>query len=156
MAMLGWAGWMWILAACGRASVDCDPAEMQLSGDDTLASGGEEVPPQPMLKDFGPSGWRVTLMVLPGDAEVEVGGVAVRRRDGVIELTGKVGETQRLRVFKGADNIERDVILQTAGASPPVLDLMAELVKQRGAPGGAKGVASAAPAADTLLPEEFE
>ncbi len=102
----------------GRAAVA--PEE---TSDDALDLRDEDASPPRSLKDLGPSGRRVSVIVLPGDAEVEVAGVVVRRRDGVIELIGQVGQALPLRVFKGDISIERDVTILDTGASPPLLDL---------------------------------
>src|SRR4030095_9400244 len=92
----------------------------------------EEAKPQ-SVKDRGSTGRRVKLIVLPGDATVEVNGNPVRRRDGIIELLGKVDETRRIRVSKDKQSIEQDVTIQESGASPPLLDLNAH---PEGRPGG--------------------
>lgn len=68
---------------------------------------------------------RVKLLVVPADAAVEVDGVPVRRRDGVIELSGKVGQTYRVRLSRDAQHVETSVALQDSGASPPSLNLAA-------------------------------
>jgi serine/threonine-protein kinase len=80
----------------------------------------------------------VTLVVLPGDASVEVDGQPVRRRNGVIELVGKVGDVHRVRVFKGAKSTEeKAVTIPAAGTLPGLLDLNAPLPPAaRGKPAG--------------------
>lgn len=67
---------------------------------------------------------RVAVVVLPGDALVEVDGQPVRRRDGVVELVGKVGEVRLVQAFKGAKSTEeKAVTIQEGGASPALVDL---------------------------------
>lgn len=67
---------------------------------------------------------RVAVVVLPGDALVEVDGQPVRRRDGIVELVGKVGEVRLVRAFKGAKSTEeKAVTIQEGGASPALVDL---------------------------------
>jgi len=67
---------------------------------------------------------RVALFVLPGDASVEVDNKPVRRRDGVIELVGKVGDKRRVRVFKGSKTTEEKVVtIQDTGTSPALVNL---------------------------------
>lgn len=124
------------LAGCGGGgAARPDAGSESGSGsesDSVLAGGADEVKAQPSLKDLGPSGRRVKVIVLPGDAVVEVDGVAARRRDGVIELLGKVGEVRRLRVAKGAESTEESVTIQESGASPPVVDLRARAPSSAG------------------------
>jgi WD40 repeat protein len=87
------------------------------------------------LADLGPDARRVKLTVLPADARVEVDGRTVARRDGFIELTGKVKETHRLHVWKGsALPWDWTVTIEASGASPPELDL--DHAGRRGAPAG--------------------
>jgi hypothetical protein len=116
-----------LLSLCGCQPSGPDraiPAPEETSDD---APGLLEADASPLrsLKDLGPSGRRVSVIVLPGDADVEVAGVVVRRRDGVVELMGQVGQALPLRVFKGDISIERSVTILDTGASPPLLDLAA-------------------------------
>jgi hypothetical protein len=113
--------------ACGQGGEGGSADGATSSPDDSVAADSDPIPiqEQPALKDLGPTGRRVMVMVLPGDASVEVDGIAIRRRDGVIDLLGKVGEVRRLRVLKGAQSIEKDVTIQEAGASPALIDLNA-------------------------------
>lgn len=89
------------------------------------------------------------VVVLPGDAIVEVDGIVVQRRDGAIDLSGKSGDKRKLRVIKGNVQREWDVTIQETGASPPKLDLNERILGKN----SAKGSAEAAP---TLTPEEFQ
>lgn len=83
------------------------------------------VKPRPLL---GQDERRVALVVLPGDASVEVDGQPVRRRNGVIDLVGKLGDTHRVRVFKGSKTTaEKSVMIQESGAIPARLDLRESL-----------------------------
>lgn len=97
------------------------------------AASDEAARALPSLKDLGPSGRRVKVVVLPGDAEIEIAGVVTRRRDGVVELTGKTGDVRRLRVSKGGTYIEQDVTIKDWSASPELIDLAAKIVSKRGA-----------------------
>ena len=111
--------------------------------------------PQPSLSDLGPKGRRVKVIVLPGDASVEIDGLSARRRNGVIEIAGRVGDVHRLRVLKGADQLQKDVTIEEAGVSPAVIDLAAP----RPTPGGGAGTGTgAAPVKqiDPLIAEEFQ
>jgi hypothetical protein len=62
---------------------------------------------------------RVPLFVVPGDALVEVDGQPAYRRDGVIDLTGKVGDVRHVRVWKGNLTTEKDVKIQDPQLAPP-------------------------------------
>ncbi len=80
---------------------------------------------------------RVKVVILPADALVEVEGVRVRSKDGVIEITGTLGSVHKVRVFKGKLETDGEVIVTESGAIPPKIEL--------GAP-RPKPPASAAPA----------
>jgi hypothetical protein len=99
------------------------------------------------------------LIVLPGDAEVEVNDRAVRRRNGVIELTGKAGDRLRMHVFDGFKDGYAEVTIATDGARPGLLklgELKSGPVYSESGPGEAAPTRPAAPTADPLLPEEFQ
>jgi serine/threonine-protein kinase len=67
---------------------------------------------------------RVAIFVVPGDASVEVDGQPARRRDGVVEIVGRLGEVHRLRAWKGTKTTEeRAVTITASGASPARVDL---------------------------------
>ena len=73
---------------------------------------------------LGPDERRVVVFVVPGDALVEVDGQPFERRDGVIELVGKVGETHRVRAWKGDKSTETKVVtIDDTGASPSFMDV---------------------------------
>lgn len=112
------------LGACERPGVEEDRPEPP-----TVTGDAAEVPPPTMARPgvhrLGAGERRVKLLVLPADAAVEVDGVPARRRDGVIELSGKVGQTHRVRLSRDAQHAETTVTLMDAGASPPSLDLAA-------------------------------
>ncbi|WP_437717691.1 hypothetical protein WMF45_15520 [Sorangium sp. So ce448] len=75
---------------------------------------------------LGPDERRVPLLVVPGDALMEVDGQPAYRRDGAIDLTGKVGEVRRVRVWKGAKEVlDKDVTIQESQPSPPLVDFNA-------------------------------
>lgn len=75
------------------------------------------------LPALGPDQVRAALFVVPGDARVEVDGLPVRRRNGVIELVGKVGDVRRVRAFKGdRATDEKIVTIKANGAEPSLLD----------------------------------
>ncbi|WP_437552554.1 hypothetical protein WME97_14775 [Sorangium sp. So ce367] len=67
---------------------------------------------------------RVPLLVVPGDALVEVDNQPAYRRDGTIDLTGKVGEVRIVRVWKGAKAaLVKEVTIQEVQPSPRLVDL---------------------------------
>jgi hypothetical protein len=108
-ALLG-ASLLWAIVAC-KPSGRSGNAE----GDDSAFSGEQARPRSPTSR-------RVTVVALPADANVEVNGVLVPRRDGVVELVGEVGEAPLLRISKGTQSIERHVTIPAKG-SPRPLDM---------------------------------
>ncbi|WP_437525296.1 hypothetical protein WME79_37975 [Sorangium sp. So ce726] len=79
---------------------------------------------RPGMAVLGPDERRVPLLVVPGDALVEVDGQPAYRRDGAIDLTGKVGDVRRVRVWKGVKAApEKEVTIQETRPSPPLVDL---------------------------------
>lgn len=160
-SVLAGAGMMWALGACAQLGIEGGTGDPAAAQDEDTELRSEEARPQLLLKDLGPTARRVKIIVLPGDAAVEIDGVPIRRRDGIIELTGKVGEAHRLRAVKGVQYLERDVTIQEAGASPPLLDLNERPARVAG-PFVDRAAASAAPTAPTapprssLLPEDFQ
>jgi hypothetical protein len=112
------------VSACGQPGVEDGGPEPATSADDT-AEVRTTATAQPGRRRLGAEEHRVKLLVLPADAAVEVDGVPARRRDGVIELSGKVGQTYRVRLSRDAQHVETTVALEGSGASPPSLDLAA-------------------------------
>ncbi|WP_438031096.1 hypothetical protein [Sorangium sp. So ce233] len=113
------------LGACGQPGVEEGGAEPATSAGEIAVETRAPATARPAAHRLGAGERRVKLLVLPADAVVEVDGVPMRRRDGVIELSGKVGQTHRVRVSRGAQHGETTVTLTDAGASPPSLDLAA-------------------------------
>jgi serine/threonine-protein kinase len=149
---------VWNRRHAGTTSGDAAPAA---SSAELTNRHAVEARPQPLLKELGPTARRVNVIVLPGDANVEVDGTPYRRREGVIELTGKVGDRRQLRVVKGSQYREKEVIIQESGALPPLLDLNAPKEQRPVGPVGpapaAKGSAApAAPPPNPMLPEDFK
>jgi len=66
---------------------------------------------------------RVPLFVLPGDAPVEVDNVLVRRRNGTVELVGKIGDEFRVRVYSGPRTEEKIVKIEATGTSPASIEV---------------------------------
>lgn len=147
-----------IALVCGAALVSsCDERAPVSGGSEapettkTITLPSKRSRPQPSLRDLGPKGRRVKIIVLPGDASVEIDGIAARRRNGVIELAGKVGDVRHLRVRKGAEQLQQDVTIEDAGVSPAVVDLTASRPK----PAGSQG-AEPIKRSDPLFSEKFE
>lgn len=112
------------VGACGQPGVEDGGPEPATSADD-IADVHPAATAQPGRHRLGADERRVKLLVLPADAVVEVDGVPVRRRDGVIELSGKMGQAYRVRLSRDAQHVETTVTLEDSGASPPLLDLAA-------------------------------
>ncbi|HLM74129.1 MAG TPA: hypothetical protein VK459_15590 [Polyangiaceae bacterium] len=141
-----------LLPSCGEQEAKLGSSEAP-EGSKVSMRPSKKSRQQPALSDLGAKGRRVKVIVLPGDASVEIDGLAARRRNGVVEIAGRVGDVRRLRVFKGAEQLQQDVTIEEAGVSPAVVDLAAPRAK----PGGGSG-AGAAPVkrVDPLFAEEFE
>jgi eukaryotic-like serine/threonine-protein kinase len=67
----------------------------------------------------------VKLVILPSIASVEVDGAAAKPADGVLEITGALGSTHKVRVFRGATETVMDVKVTESGAAPPIIKLEA-------------------------------
>ncbi|WP_437977958.1 hypothetical protein WMF11_15075 [Sorangium sp. So ce295] len=110
------------LVACGL-----QPSGTGGGGEPSASSAPKGAAPRaaarPGMAVLGPDERRVPLLVVPGDALVEVDGQPAYRRDGAIDLTGKVGEVRRVRVWKGAKAaLEKDVTIHESQPSPPLVD----------------------------------
>ena len=66
---------------------------------------------------------RASLEVVPVDATVDVDGVRVPRRAGLIDLVRKNGDAWQIRVSLGSTVIEQKVALQKGTLSPSKIDL---------------------------------
>lgn len=66
------------------------------------------------------------LVVLPVDAAVEVDGVAVDVRGGIVEITGAFGSGHRVRLFKGTNETRAEVFVTEEGAQPPKVELLGQ------------------------------
>ena len=125
--------------ACGQPAGEPAAAGSAPGGAASVDSKAGAAAPQAanrlMLPVLGAHERRATLFVIPGDALVEVDGQPTRRRDGVIDLVGKVGDERRVRAWKGSKSTaEKVVTIHESGASPSLLDLN-EATAPRPAPG---------------------
>lgn len=127
-------GFSWGMAAalfiCGCGS----KGEIQQAGANPSASAAapaanirKRTPTDPSTaipqKGLGKGEVRVALLVLPVDAPVEVDKVRARRRNGMVELVGSVGDERRVEVFLDeATKVARTVKIEAAGVSPPLID----------------------------------
>jgi len=85
--------------------------------------GASEAKALPWVKDLGADGRRVNVVVLPGDAQVNIHGAIAQRQSGAVEILGKKGQIVKLRVSKAGEYLEQEVTIQDSGATPPLLDL---------------------------------
>jgi len=96
------------------------------SADSAAGSGGRSKKTglsSTQQRKLGADEVRVALLVIPGDVVVEVDKVPVRRRNGLIELVGKVGDEHRVRVLLGATLSDEKVVkIEAAGTSPALID----------------------------------
>ena len=70
---------------------------------------------------------------MPVTAPYEVDGQVVRRRNGLVELVGRVGDVFRLRAFKGAKSTE-EKSKNCVGPQPVKERVAGETVTAAGAP----------------------
>lgn len=84
-------------------------------------------------RPLGENELRVSLLVLPGDALVEVDKVPALRRNGMVELVGNVGDEHRVEVFlDAATKIEKIVKIEATGVSPALIDAEEEIKVKSG------------------------
>lgn len=115
--------------------VGCAQSELVQSTDAPLASTNankdghamkarSHAPSRQNDRVLGPDERRVAVFVVPGDALVEVDGQTLERRDGVIELVGRIGETRRVRAWKGDKSTETKIVaIEDTGANPSFMDV---------------------------------
>lgn len=139
------------VGACAQSGAEDGGPEPATSTDD-IAEVHPAATAQLGRHRLGADERRVKLLVLPAEAAVEVDGVPARRRDGVIELSGKVGQTYRVRLSRDAQHVETTVALQDSGASPPLLNLAALVRAARPLGRGRLPAASTAEPAAALEP----
>jgi len=65
----------------------------------------------------------VELVIFPKDAVVHVDGKPVKAKNGVIEFSGGMGSVHKVKLTKGAHEIEENVTISDRGARPPNLEL---------------------------------
>lgn len=126
-----WLGAALLAAGCGSPEENATPAgdatteaPAEAPAEETSAAPAPHSAPRAALPLLSPDERRAALFVVPGDALVEVDGQLAARRNGVVELVGKVGDVRRVRVFKGAKSTEEKLVtIQEAGAVPAFLDL---------------------------------
>ena len=108
------------------------------------------LPPASASVRSDPSVVTVRVRVRPSDAEVSVGGVEVAVVDGVIELSGKLGEVLRIVVvFDGSTETHRVAITDQGPLPPEIGEAPAPSVHPAPAPNPATGRPPAAPAPAT-------
>ena len=154
-----------LLAACADPPTDktaAGGADLDARADDDDIAE-KQAPPAMALKGLGADGRRMKVIVLPGEASVEVDGLAARRRDGIIELTGKVGEKHQLRVFDESRTGELEVVIEDGQTSPSVVDLSALAAPRRPLVAGPAATedpkappAGPTPPSAVLLSDEFK
>lgn len=121
-----------LAASCGPSSKGAADADAGVQPDEqaqrqrpgsTLPSQGSKPTPRGKLSPLPPDQRRAAVFVLPGDALVDVDGKPARRRNGVIDLSGKVGQKFTMRVTKGSKAGEATIAIGEEGASPSEVKL---------------------------------
>jgi serine/threonine-protein kinase len=67
---------------------------------------------------------RVTLVVLPPGASVEIDGAPATPQNDSVEIVGAPGSVHRVRVFIGALEARAEVVVTESGARPPRVELV--------------------------------
>jgi eukaryotic-like serine/threonine-protein kinase len=94
-----------------------------------------------------PAELTVRLAIAPADATVEVNARAVPVKDGAVELRGKPGSEQQVRVRKDQLDTTVSVALAESGPTPAKIDLGATLGRTAPAEASTAGAAKTTPAA---------
>jgi serine/threonine-protein kinase len=108
-----------------------------------IAAATPTIAPQPV--PTAPAATRdriVKLVVLPVDALVEIDGVPVPVKRGIVEVTGLLGSVHKVKLTLGKDEIIEDVVVTESGALPAKL----EIEKEKSKSGKAAGTSTAAAA----------
>jgi serine/threonine protein kinase len=95
---------------------------------------------------------RVKLVVLPMDASVEIDGQPVTVKDGIVELSGGLGVTRSVRVFKGGSETIEDVAITDMGPLPPKVELTLKRVPGKPGTPGQPGTPTQPPGHPTTTP----
>lgn len=67
---------------------------------------------------------RVSVVIEPADAAVEVDGERAAAQDGAVSIQGTLGSTHRVRLFKDKNEIVAEVAITETGALPAKLELV--------------------------------
>ena len=118
-----------------------------------IAAATPTIAPQPV--PTAPAATRdriVKLVVLPVDALVEIDGVPVPVKRGIVEVTGLLGSVHKVKLTLGKDEIVEDVVVTESGALPAKL----EIEKEKSKSGKAAGTSTAAAATAAPRPGGLE
>ncbi|HRI62803.1 MAG TPA: hypothetical protein PK156_01150 [Polyangium sp.] len=118
---------VFVLSACGDRDATSGSSAPALVASDSAKNVPvhSKVAPRREGKLRSANEMRVALVVLPGDARVEIDGEVTERRDGLVDLEGKLGDVRRVRVWKGERATEKSIMIAENGATPAVIDLNA-------------------------------
>ncbi len=118
---------VFVLSACGEGDVASGSSAPALVASDSAKNVPvhSKVAPRREGKLRSANEMRVALVVLPGDARVEIDGEVTERRDGLVDLEGKLGDVRRVRVWKGERATEKSIMIAENGATPAMIDLNA-------------------------------
>jgi serine/threonine-protein kinase len=89
-------------------------------GGEAAASAAPASGPSPSTRDR-----TVKVVIIPGDADVEIEGSTHKPKDGIIEIKGPPGSVHRVRLKSGGQEMVDDVVVTESGAIPPKLELRA-------------------------------
>jgi serine/threonine-protein kinase len=101
----------------GHAAADSRPTDVSAGTAGALAA-----PPAPSPNtEVKPR--TVKLVVLPGEASVEVDGAPATAIEGAVEVVGALGSVHKVRIRSGAAEVLREVVISEQGALPPKIEL---------------------------------
>ena len=94
----------------------------------------------------------VRVVILPADAEVQIGGTKVATKDGVLEIEGALGSVHRVRVVAGAADVTTDIVVTENGAIPPKIDAVTSAKSAPSASSGMPAGSAGTPLANSGAP----
>jgi serine/threonine-protein kinase len=76
---------------------------------------------------------KVGIVVIPGDVSAEVDGKPAQPKSGILEITGALGSTHTVRIFKYKYQTITNVVLTDTGPIPPKVELSFSVQRPQGA-----------------------
>ena len=123
--MVAAGGFALLLLGGVAAYVLVRPTPLPAPSASSSASIAAPVFPEPSaLAARDPAVRRVSLVILPPGASVEIDGASVTPQNDSVEIVGAPGSVHRVRVFVGALETRAEVVVTESGARPPKVELV--------------------------------